>query len=147
MGIPTIFHDLNRFSRYCLITGIACQGMSLAFTFLPWTRYLGDSYADFREFQPLKPLYNGNVGKLNLAITAILLFILFLVGGSKKRLRLCALLAVLWNVIFTYLLIDLQQKLEVFKEYGLTLNLVAAIGAILAYFGLIISLSLEMIRG
>lgn len=140
MKAPPIFSDLNRFCRFCCITGIVCQALTIGCTFLPWTRYLGESFSGLQP-HPLTPMYDGRAGKMNLGVTLGLLFLLSLIfmAGSKRGLRLYSLLALSWSSAFSYWLIRLHNQTEVFKDQGLSYALVVSIGAAVAYLGLLVS--------
>ena len=112
---------LNRTVLF-LCSAIGCQCLSAFFTFLPWSREFGETFAGYQA-HPLVPLYDGLAGKLNLVASLVFFIGVCTVTPRPSRLsfNVYTYSMMSWNVVFVIWLIFLHVRLGIFRSYGLTL--------------------------
>jgi hypothetical protein len=131
-----------------LYAGIVFQCLSAIFTFFPWSRFMGESFAGYQAHD-LEPLYDGLAGKLNLVASAALLlsWIVVMKHPSMRSLRIYALTMIGWNLALVIWLVVVYMRLHIFRSFGLTLTLTAAAGVIACFLPFLLNCRTNRSRG
>lgn len=119
--------ELEGLFKWCLRGAALCQILSGALTLLPWTRYLGASFAGYQAYV-LDHLYDGRAGAVNLVASGLLALLsgLAFIDGSRKAILWFVVPALAWNVAFLILVIPIHVRLDILRSYGLLPTLCAS---------------------
>jgi hypothetical protein len=122
---------------------VICQAVSLIATFLPWTTFLGATFAGWREFAPQELLYDGLAGRVNIFASLVMFVGLALVVERRSTSLFClyGYVLIAWNLGLSIWLAILDSRLVDLQGYGLFVTRLAAGGVVVFSFAAIISQS------
>jgi hypothetical protein len=125
---------MSLFWRF-VCAGLVFQALSFIFTFLPWTRYLGETFAGYQKNLGFPGLYEGLPGMVNLGVSPFLLF-LFVPIYREHRIAtfyFFARLIIGWNIIFSIWLGYTLNHVGFFMKYGLVCTLGTSIAVVVCF--------------